>query len=953
MSVRPLPIVATKLAPPKLTGASVRPETVERLRAGSQRRLLLIQAPAGYGKSTAVAHAAVTLDWRFAWYKLDILDQDPLVFAASLAESVRRTLPGFGFILSDRLADLHESPISAHELLGILAAELTDEVTGPLHLILDDYHESANSKPLNSAIDYLLASLPDNIHFVVLTRYEPSFQLSRLRLADDVVLIDREDLRFSPQQAAEFMAARGVSVPNAEQLDYVLDHTEGWPASLVLICSALARRRPATDEAVLADPLLKGDLYSYLAEQVYMKQRPEVRSFLRQSSALEYMTPDLAASVARTPRADRHLQHLTANCLFTFRTANGKYRYHRLFRDLLRQKAVQEDGAAAFRDAQLRAAAALERAGDVPAAVEAYLGLSRCESAAQVLEQSGQGELDDLVPETLRSWSERLSRVKGAPEAWAHLIAGHILFREGDHAAAVARLRQSAQIFAALGSRGGQYLAASAVYRCLYWNSDYREAAESCDEAVSLAPTATSHVRALTNKAAALVQDGQWAAAQSALDEAEGTVLGLPDPESTWLAVQQIPFLYLRGDFRGATENAEALRGRVSAHIPASFRIEFLNVLALLNVLRGLPDRAAAPIIEAVEMAERFGYRLCQPHLTDTEGQRLMAIGAFDAAVDHFTRARQHDALRGDVASHALVIGHLGTAWRRHGDIGRALAVYDEAATVVAGTRNLYAQLTCASNRAYAQGLNGDPNAMGLLVALRQQAVLAGLGFVANKCALFQAVLAFRQDGALREVAALQTVVRLMLDQGQLNFLTSELCQHADLAAQVCRESQGEAWLPELVSRLCEHAGCDPALEHMAALDGDLARLIVNQAAARLPSATAQALLQRLAKSKSQKVRQMTRPLTAHRRRHTGMPELTDRETRVLELMASGLRNADIASQLYLSQATVKTYVNRIFRKLGVIDRVGAVLCYRDRVGDPREVEARSSRAVTTRPAPK
>jgi ATP/maltotriose-dependent transcriptional regulator MalT len=662
MSIRPLPIVVTKLAPPRPVGASVRPETLERLQAGSRRKLLLVQAPAGYGKSTAVAHAAMTLGWRFAWYKLDILDQDPLVFAASLAESVRRTVPGFGFILADRLADLHESPTSINELLGILAAELTDEVSGELHLVLDDYHESANSAPLNSAIDYLLASLPENIHFVVLTRYEPVFQLSRLRLADEVAVIDREDLRFSPEQATAFIAARGVAVPNAEQLEYVLGHTEGWPASLVLICNALARSRRSTDEAVLADPLLKGDLYSYLAEQVYMTQRAEVRSFLRQSSALEYMTPDLAASVARTASADRYLQHLTAHCLFTFRTATGKYRYHRLFRDLLRQKAIQEDGPAAFREAQLRAAAALERAGDVPASVEAYLALSRCESAARVLERSEQEQLDDLVPETLKSWSERLSRVQGAPEAWAHLFDGLVLFRQADHRAAVSQLQESARVFASLGNNVGQYLAAREIDRCLFWIGDYAEGAHACDEAVRLAPTPSHRASALIARAANLLHDGQWAEAQSALQEAEGTLLVLPDRESTWLAAQRISFLYMTGHFSGATESAEALRDKVAAHLPSSFQIAFLNVLALLNVLRDLPERATSPIVEAMEMAQRFGYRLHEPHLLDTDGQRLMALGQYDASVDLFTRANEHDALRGDAASQALVISHLGTA---------------------------------------------------------------------------------------------------------------------------------------------------------------------------------------------------------------------------------------------------------------------------------------------------
>jgi ATP/maltotriose-dependent transcriptional regulator MalT len=743
------------------------------------------------------------------------------------------------------------------------------------------------------------------------------------------------------------MAARGVAVPNAEQFEYVLDHTEGWPASLVLICNALARTRRGTDEAVLADPLLKGDLYSYLAEQAYMTQSTQVRSFLRQSSALEYMTPDLAASVARTKQADRYLQHLTAKNLFTFRTATGKYRYHRLFRDLLRQKAIQEDGPAAFREAQLRAAAALEEAGDVPASVEAYLALSRCESAALVLERSGQAELDDLMPETLKSWSERLSRVKGAPEAWASLIAGHILFREADHAAAIAQLRTSSRGFATLGNSMGQYLAASAIYRCLYWNSDYLEAARASDEAANIAPSAANRVHALTSKAAALLQDGQWTAAQTALELAESTVLVLPDPEATWLAAQRISFLYFRGHFSGATESAEALRDRVSAHLPASFQIAFLNVLALLNILRGLPDRAGDLIVDATEMAERFGYRLYEPHLLDTEGQRLMALGLFDTAIDHFRRAGDHDALRGDAASRALVISHIGTAWRRQGELERASTAYDEAATVAAGAKNIYAQLTCASNRSYTEGLRGKPQASALLVPLREQAAEAGLGFVANKCAIFEAALAFAGAESREDAGLATSTIPVMLEQGQHNFLASELCRHTNLTVETCRQSLHETWLPVLISCLAEHAGSGTALEQVADIDDDLALLVVDRIAALLPSDGALTLLRRLGKSRSAAVRHAARPLIRRKRPGGVMPQLTESEGRVLELMSSGLRNADIASRLCLSPATVKTHVNRIFRKLEVTDRVGAVLCYRDQVGNLPNTASRQGRPTS------
>jgi len=222
-----------------------------RIQSGAARRLLLVQAPAGYGKTTVIGEAARRLKWRAAWYKLDMLDQDPLVFVASLAESIRRVVPGFGSILADRLADLHDAPLSTEELLGILASEINDEVEGPLHIVLDDYHESANSPALNAAADYLLASVPSDVHFVVLTRYEPAFQLSRLRLAEEVAVVDRDALRFSARQAAAFLRRRGMSERDAASLDYVLGMTEGWPASLVLISNALASDRHI-DESMLA-----------------------------------------------------------------------------------------------------------------------------------------------------------------------------------------------------------------------------------------------------------------------------------------------------------------------------------------------------------------------------------------------------------------------------------------------------------------------------------------------------------------------------------------------------------------------------------------------------------------------------------------------------------------------------------------------------------------------------
>jgi len=343
------PLVKAKLSPPDAGPACLRPGTLKLLGQSFQRRATVVCAPAGYGKTTVVLEALRRLSLRHIWYKLDVLDQDPVAFIASLVEALAMSHQGFGQTIRDRLANAYEVPYAIEEMVAEFVAEMTTTVADDLLLVLDDYHEAADSRSLNATLDYLITNLPATMRFVVLSRYEPAFEVGRLRLDGQLAFVGVDELRFGADEVLEVVAQRtGVSL-SPDRAAALADLTEGWPASVVL--AALASHWVGVEslESALSDPRLKQDVFSYLAEQVYSRQSEEVRAFLRRTCCLDYLSVDLARRVGAPRRAHRILAHLRANGVFTFATAQeGTFRYHSLFREFLRRRAIQEDGPTAF-----------------------------------------------------------------------------------------------------------------------------------------------------------------------------------------------------------------------------------------------------------------------------------------------------------------------------------------------------------------------------------------------------------------------------------------------------------------------------------------------------------------------------------------------------------------------------------------------------------------------------
>ena len=185
-------------------------------------------------------------------------------------------------------------------------------------------------------------------------------------------------------------------------------------------------------ESALADPRLRQDVFSYLAEQVYARETAEVRAFLRRTCCLDHVSADLATRVGAPRRAHRILAHLQANGVFTFADRQeGRSRYHSLFREFLRQKSVQEDGGLASTACSSTRPPPSRPTGDVEKAVDLCLAANEPRLALDVVARAGEKNLDAFRSETLDSWLERLPDQIMHTEPWARLLVGQVDMRAG------------------------------------------------------------------------------------------------------------------------------------------------------------------------------------------------------------------------------------------------------------------------------------------------------------------------------------------------------------------------------------------------------------------------------------------------------------------------------------------------------------------------------------------
>ncbi len=420
------PLLSTKLyAPP------TRPNWVPRCRLSQRldealrlgQRLTLVSAPAGFGKTTLIgAWLARSPSPRAAWVSLDPLDNDPGRFLAYLIAALQSADESLGRAVKGQLAPQMPPP---QTLLTALINELS-ALSEPLVLVLDDYH-LISAPAIHGALQFLLEHQPPPLHLVVITRADPPISLARLRGRGQLLEIRAEDLRFTTDEAAEFLnQVLGLSL-SAEDISALEMRTEGWIAGLQMAALALqgllaTQRRQDVSHFIHAFSGSHRYILEYLVEEVLGRQPAEVQSFLLQTSILDRLSAPLcdalmahdqlqmASDQTPNPQSQILLERLEKANLFLVPVDDERhwYRYHRLFADLLDNRLRQAVSQEHINALHLRASQWLEQNGYVDDAVRHALAAQDLERAATMVERTAADVIRTGRMATLRNWLEAL-----------------------------------------------------------------------------------------------------------------------------------------------------------------------------------------------------------------------------------------------------------------------------------------------------------------------------------------------------------------------------------------------------------------------------------------------------------------------------------------------------------------------------------------------------------------
>ncbi|MDX2140877.1 MAG: LuxR C-terminal-related transcriptional regulator [Chloroflexota bacterium] len=833
------------------------------------KRLTLVSAPPGFGKTTLIAAWAAALERPQAWVSLDEDDNDPIQFLRYGVAALRQIDPN--------AARNVEALLGSPQALALphLAAALINDIAllPPLLLVLDDYH-LIHDTGVQQIVRLLIERQPPALHLVICTREDPPLPLAQLRAHAEITELRQRELRFDPDEIRLFMNNMlGEELP-VDALRALGGRTEGWITGLQLAALAMQEMPERVESFIHVFSGSDRYVMDYLISEVLQRQSPQVRAFLSQTAVLERLNADVCNAVTGRNDSDLLLRQMDKENVFLIPLDNQRnwYRYHHLFADMLRamlsapEQVTLHGRACAWHAEQGSRIQAIHHAK----AIFTLSGDSR--AFANLVRVAAEETLQRGALQMLGGWLDALPAdvLRGDPalalyRAWVAALTGDLPLATVwmDSASASQSLSEG---FASNTARSSLVLRA---FLAMIYQRDYPLAIESAVRALDILDDTQPSWRwfAVWSLAEAHKRSGNLTAALATIEAANpDTLLGNADFFNLIILTAHISALYLNGQLAAAIALCKTAvarftneRGEVAALTGMA-----LNWLGRLHCETNELHTAQAALDSGMSMSEQIGL---EPYRMFAHAYRALlcdAMGERASGLTHLHTAQQLAAQTGFVDARWFA------AWEillrlRAGAIDAARAWAEEGKFSVEDTPNY---LNLESQMVYARLLVLErtiPEARAWLAKLEAFTRSSGMMRALITIHLLQVQAADTRSSAVQYVtqaialAAPEGFIRAFLEEGESILSLLPVVRHV---------------APRFVDEVLNHAGRARDQEHAHGADGE---------------------------------------------------RLSERELEVLRLIADGLSNAEIAGRLFIAVGTVKRHVNHIYDKMDVDSRTQAV----------------------------
>ena len=825
-----------RVTPPRLPKALSRPHLIKRLCENDDKRVIVVIGQAAQGKTTLACLYAEAAGIPTSWINLHHEDSDAVNLFHVILQSLRQVVKGTDV---DNLLLSTASSMAPRDSMHIFrdwADALAGRINEPVRVIMDGLDRMSPDASGFLLLQVLLEYVGPNLRFLFLSREMPPFDISQLKIRQELHLLDNHELAFSLEETVEFIRKTKNLSLATPQIIKIHRATEGWVGGLILLCELL-RGIPEDDRpAYIAEELparYRQEVFPYFGNQVFAAQPAAVQEFLIRTSFLDFLDADFLRELLPGEKSKAILQDLIQKNLFVQSIHDRKrgvvFRYHQLFRDFLQERFRSVVAPDEQRDLHMRAAALFEKRGEPEEAIRFFLATGVYSPAILLMERIGMALLRVGRSANVSQWLKTLPEETIQANPWL-LMYSYLVNRFTEGKGVSYRLHQAYLLFTKQESQRGLLLSTGYLIEAYYFGGFHAiplEALLSNGEVLQNSPGIEHYPE---EQAHLWLQLGQGLGHGSgrlrdALQAFENAYMSALQVKDAYIQIQTLLYagatLITLGEIAQAREKLQRADKLLARHDYPELKTLSLVYGAFCLVKMGESERSIGMIQEALGLVERHGFFYLLPIIKSHEMTIKIHIGHHQG-VEEIGQAmlKFHESTNSPMPLGIFSLV-LGVNAYLQDDLQAAAALADQSGRWLSSREGmagglLIHQKLLAGQVARCMGDYGK--AESELAAVQAYATQMAAPFLIVECGIAMALLKLHQGRKPEALEYLQRALRTAAEHGYVFFFILhpqlDLLPACLLALELEDEDVREYAARLFSTRLAPWAG--PELEHLS-----------------------------------------------------------------------------------------------------------------------------------------